>query len=118
MKKIKSELDIQIIGSDISLRAIETSSNNMDFANIQLFAEQGILNVHERQVIKSPLIYSQHWPKNQSLDDQIEPINYAGSTRKSFMSLYHGDFEKIGHELAVKTNGFEDFTLVMNVPYG
>ena len=34
------------------------------------------------------------------------------------MSLYHGDFEKIGHELAVKTNGFEDFTLLMNVPYG
>lgn len=34
------------------------------------------------------------------------------------MSLYHGDFETIGHELASLTNGFEDFTLLMNVPYG
>ena len=34
------------------------------------------------------------------------------------MSLYHGDFEKIGQELAAKTNGFKDFTLLMNVPYG
>ena len=34
------------------------------------------------------------------------------------MSLYHGDFEQIGHQLAEKTNGFKDFTLLMNVPYG
>ena len=34
------------------------------------------------------------------------------------MSLYQGDFETIGHEIAARTNGFEDFTLLMNVPYG
>lgn len=34
------------------------------------------------------------------------------------MSLYHGDFETVGHELALITNGFKDFTLLMNVPYG
>lgn len=34
------------------------------------------------------------------------------------MSLYHGDFEAIGHELASYTDGFKDFTLLMNVPYG
>ena len=34
------------------------------------------------------------------------------------MSLYHGDFEQIGHQLAERTNGFKDFTLLMNVPYG
>ena len=34
------------------------------------------------------------------------------------MSLYHGDFESIGHELAVHTEGFKDFTLLANIPYG
>ena len=34
------------------------------------------------------------------------------------MSLYHGDFEKIGHQLAERTNGFKDFTILTNVPYG
>ena len=34
------------------------------------------------------------------------------------MSLYHGDFERIGGELSAKTDGFKDFTLLTNVPYG
>ena len=34
VRKIKSDLDVQIIGSDVSLRAIETATNNMDFAKI------------------------------------------------------------------------------------
>ena len=34
IRKIKSDLDVQIIGSDVSLRAIETATNNMDFAKI------------------------------------------------------------------------------------
>lgn len=34
------------------------------------------------------------------------------------MSLYHGDFEQIGHELAVLTDGFKDFTVIANIPYG
>ena len=63
MRKIKSDLDVQIIGSDISLRAIETATKNVDFANIQLFADQGILDVRPHNIINSPLIYSQHWPR-------------------------------------------------------
>ena len=31
----KNEIDIQIIGSDISQRAIETSLKNCDFANFE-----------------------------------------------------------------------------------
>ena len=45
-------------------------------------------------------------------------LNFGETERPAFMSLYHGDFENIGHELAAYTNGFEDFTLLMNVPYG
>ena len=39
-------------------------------------------------------------------------------SKNAFMSLYHGDFEQIGHELASLTDGFKDFTLLMNIPYG
>lgn len=34
IRKVKSELDIRLIGSDVSLNAIETASNNMRHANI------------------------------------------------------------------------------------
>ena len=34
IRKIKSDLDIRIIGSDVSLKAIETATNNMNHANI------------------------------------------------------------------------------------
>jgi methylase of polypeptide subunit release factors len=33
-QKIKSDIDIQIIGSDISIRAIDTATKNMEFAKI------------------------------------------------------------------------------------
>lgn len=32
LKKVKSDLDVRIIGSDVSLRAIETASKNMEHA--------------------------------------------------------------------------------------
>jgi hypothetical protein len=34
------------------------------------------------------------------------------------MSLYHGDFEKIGKQLAPLTDNFKDFTMLSNIPYG
>ena len=34
LRKVKSDLDIQIIGSDVSLRAVETACKNMNFAQI------------------------------------------------------------------------------------
>lgn len=34
LRKIKSDLDIQIIGSDVSMKAIETATKNMEFAQI------------------------------------------------------------------------------------
>ena len=34
------------------------------------------------------------------------------------LSVYHGDFQLIGHRLADLTNGFEDFSILTNVPYG
>ena len=58
IRKIKTDLDVQIIGSDISLRAIEVASKNMDFANIQLFSDEGMLDAKQHQIINSPLIYS------------------------------------------------------------
>ena len=34
------------------------------------------------------------------------------------MSLYHGDFEKVGNQLIERTEGLKDFTLLANIPYG
>jgi len=34
LKKVKSDLDVRIIGSDVSLRAIDTAGKNMDHADI------------------------------------------------------------------------------------
>ena len=48
----------------------------------------------------------------------MERYDYQNEKRDAFMSLYHGDFEQIGHQLAERTDGFRDFTLLMNVPYG
>lgn len=48
MRKIKSDLDIQIIGSDVSLRAIETASKNMEHAQIQRFADLDIVKAIPR----------------------------------------------------------------------
>ena len=120
LRKIKSDLDIQIIGSDISLKAIDTATMNMDHAEIQRFADEGIVTPRTRMTINNPLVYGQHWPRKQSIDSAArnEVLNFGNNERPSFMSLYQGDFETIGHELATYTDGFKDFTLLMNVPYG
>ena len=39
-------------------------------------------------------------------------------SRPQLLSIYHGDFEQIGVKLADKTNGFENFSIITNLPYG
>jgi len=53
-----------VIGSDISLRAIETASKNMNFAELNKF--QDILSdaQTEKEVISDPVIFSEHWPNS------------------------------------------------------
>ena len=49
MRKIKSDLDIQLIGSDISLSAVDTAINNMNFADIdKLIQDEVIRDPKER----------------------------------------------------------------------
>lgn len=45
-------------------------------------------------------------------------MNFKDTERDLILSLYHGDFQLIGHRLAPLTNNFEDFTILTNVPYG
>lgn len=97
MRKIKSDLDVRIIGSDISLRAIETASNNMDHAEISRFADEGVLEPRLHKVINNPLVYSQHWPRPTKSLDRNEMINFGKKDAKTFLSLYSGDFESVGH---------------------
>jgi methylase of polypeptide subunit release factors len=46
-KKVKQHIDIQIIGSDVSLKAIDTASNNMNFADLNQFSEQGTVHAFD-----------------------------------------------------------------------
>lgn len=115
--KIKSHLDIQLVGSDISLRAVEASSNNVKYADLDRYLPQ--INCAERPIINDPLVYGEHFPQLSSLGVHTPGlISYKEQTRASYLSLYHGDFEAIGQRLSGLTNNFEDFTLLMNIPYG
>lgn len=96
VRKIKSDLDIQIIGSDISLNAIETAQKNMDHAQISSFADSGIITPRIRKTISNPLVYSEHWPKKQADSQQAEEaalarnevLNFGKRDKSTFMSLY------------------------------
>lgn len=118
VRRIKSDLDVQIIGSDISIRAIEASSNNLDFANVNRFAEEGVLDVRTHHIINNPMLYAKHWPSLSEQQGSNKLISYSSQERQAFVSLYHGDFEKVGEELLGRTDGFRDFTLLGNIPYG
>jgi 23S rRNA G2445 N2-methylase RlmL len=61
--KRRHEIDIQLIGSDVSQKAIETSINNVDYSDIQNLIENQLVDVRSHQFINNPLIFSSHWPK-------------------------------------------------------
>jgi methylase of polypeptide subunit release factors len=46
VRKIKHDLDIQIIGSDISIRAVDTAASNMKFAELHKFESSFTCNSH------------------------------------------------------------------------
>ena len=102
LRKIKSDLDVQIIGSDVSLRAIDTASKNMEHAEISRFATEGVVDPRRHPIINNPLVYGQHWPKisfPNATDEQPrnQVISFKERETEAFMSLYQGDFESIGH---------------------
>ena len=81
--KIKHELDVQLIGSDISIRAVETASNNVTHANLDSY--QDLFNVSEKQVINEPLVFCEHWPKSFTQHDTASSnqlINFGGRETK------------------------------------
>ena len=62
----KDKVDIWLIGSDISLKAIETAEKNIDHANLDQFYhnEQFKQNIaHPR--LNNPIVYQAHWPANR-----------------------------------------------------
>ena len=112
-KKVQKHVDVQIIGSDISIRAIDTASKNMQHAN--LTALQEVLPPMEHPIINDPLTFAKHWPNNEEAGTLID---YSQKTRPTYLSLYHGPFDRVGRQLAPLTNDFKDFTLLANIPYG
>lgn len=92
-RKIKRELDVQLIGSDISIKAIDTSTKNVEFADLDSY--QSLFTHRMRAVINDPMIFSEHWPKQVSTSSS-SLINFENVHRQSYLSLYHGDFNVIG----------------------
>ena len=109
-----------MIGSDISIRAIDTAAKNVEFADLDKYQE--IFNFYDRQILNDPMIFSSHWPKtsdsNKDESESSSLINFKETSKRAYLSLYHGDFNKVGQRLQVLTENFRQFTLLMNVPYG
>ncbi len=59
----RNDIDIQIIGSDISQRAIETSMKNCEYAGIQNLIDHELLTAKSHRFINHPMILSQYYPK-------------------------------------------------------
>ena len=103
--------EVYLIGSDSSLRAIETTIKNIEHAGLDNLNIDSSL----RPVIKHGSQFSYHYPRpdySESLVDLKEPME------KTYLSLYHGDAIKVGDQLADLTDGFKDFSLITNIPYG
>lgn len=129
MKK-RHEIDIQIIGSDISQRAVDTTIKNVEYAEIQQLCEGGLMSARTHGIINDPLVLAKHWPthsisNSDSEESGITPssgsaslANFGKSTRDVILSTYQGDFQDIGYRLAEATGNFLDFSILTNVPYG
>ncbi|CDW76469.1 UNKNOWN [Stylonychia lemnae] len=118
----KDQIDIQIIGSDVSQKAIETSIKNCDHSDIEKLIQRGLVAPRLRGFINNPMIFSSHWPK-YSYDENGEAatsvlMDFKQTDRNQLLSLYQGDFQSIGSQLASLTENFQDFTILTNVPYG
>jgi len=92
-----------LIGSDISIRAIDTATKNVEYADLDKYQE--IFNFHDRQIINDPMIFGSHWPKSLEhtkeahTSESSNLINFKETSRKAYLSLYHGDFNKVGQRL-------------------
>jgi hypothetical protein len=53
----RDDLDIRIIGSDVSIKAIETATNNIDFSEMDKIVPELIIP-RKHKIINNPLIYS------------------------------------------------------------
>ena len=122
----KDKIDVWVVGSDLSVRAIETAEKNIEFAELdELFHHEQFKRAdHPR--LNNPLIYQAHWPKRRlSLPSTSVAQSQPGGSgelyqanESTYLSLYQGSFEAIGQRLAPITNSFEDFSIISNIPYG
>ena len=105
---------------------METTIKNVEYADIQNLCEGDIVLPRKHGYINDPLILSSNWPKpfTRAEDGTVlmssasQLMNFQQQERDLVLSVYHGDFQLIGHRLAENTKGFEDFSILTNVPYG
>lgn len=51
----KHDIDVQLIGSDISQRAIETSIKNCDYSDIQGLCDYNLIIPRKHKIINNPM---------------------------------------------------------------
>ena len=66
-------MDLWLIGSDISHKAIETSTQNIDFCDFDSMYNAGMIPSHEKPLISNPMMLQSHWPHEKG--EGIIPIN-------------------------------------------
>lgn len=123
----RREIDVQLIGSDISQKAFETTCKNVEYSEIQRLIEEGLVEPRAHRIINDPMTLASHWPKPFTNSADVEGLIPSSSSvlnlksdlrDRHIMSVYQGDFQTIGTKLADLTDGFKDFSIVTNVPYG
>jgi len=49
----------------------------MEFANINKFATEGVIEARSHNIINSPMFYSKHWPSDDEQRASNKMINYS-----------------------------------------
>jgi hypothetical protein len=55
-KKKGDNIDVWLIGSDLSQNAIETTEKNLNFAGFEQMYQEGVIRCSPRPIISNPMI--------------------------------------------------------------
>lgn len=62
----RDKIDVWVVGSDISAKAVETAEKNINYAGVDEMAREGLIEFKMRGKIADPLVLQCHWPSPKS----------------------------------------------------
>lgn len=100
----RDQIDVWIIGSDISLKAIETAEKNIEHANLDEFFYKDQFQKSSHPRLANPIVYQAHWPAERlqiTSESTSEKVANDSGTKliqspSTYLSLYHGSFNTVG----------------------